>query len=285
MSAMRFGSETEEAETSYARTTRRQLWLGPEGGNDRVDVYAAIPRYSKDTTDSPANAVVHNFEANLKIADTFVGYALDGRHALHSRGTTLWLNESGQLTGALRIGDAARLAGQFPDQVVHPDAVNIARILTRHPLTASATDGFDYDASAREALEEIRGQRPPLAADGSPSGLLRLFAPERLQAEALYLAGKLAQDSEVELAVVHGEGADTRLRVSRVSAVGTPAPTLPGSQRSRLAEARDLIESAQRLMPWVPDASLRDRLNTEARRLEEAGSPQLLRPGSWLDRT
>ena len=195
MSAMRFGSETYETETSFAVTGREQVWLGPEGGNGRIDDYLAIPRYSKDTTSSPASAVVQAFERNVKITGTFALYTLGGMHTLHSRDHTLWLHEPGELTGALRLADAVKLAEKFPAQIVHPDAVDITAILAAHPLTGGP-DGFDQLSTDR-ALAAISRTWQGLAAEGQQPGPGRLFAPASLEVEAWYLAETLASRGEV----------------------------------------------------------------------------------------
>lgn len=115
-----------EMSTSFARYTVHQGWIDPLSGGNPAAGQPSFPHVNDVRAIEPAAAVAQHSEIHYRSSDTFVGYEFTGQDILHSRGISLVLNNRGSLTGFLRNSDAIRLAAQFPEQVVHPEAVTFA---------------------------------------------------------------------------------------------------------------------------------------------------------------
>jgi hypothetical protein len=203
MSGMAFTASESEATSTFARTAANQTWTAPLFGSGSFDVTAAPPHINDVTTIEPAISVSQHTETNYRFQDTYVAYEFTGRDQLHSRGVTFTLNAPGSMTGYLRRDDALRLAEDFPDQFVHPDAVTV-------------TTGADLDAVVT-AVGEAQGVTIRLVVEaGSP-------APVDEFAEEAAAYGHTVQVATVTPGV---NGAPTRLTLTHY-APPSAAPALP----------------------------------------------------------
>jgi hypothetical protein len=182
--------ETEE-ETSFARDTAHQAWVDPLFGGAIAEGQPAVPHVNAVRTVEPASSVGQHGEINHRHQGSFVGYEFTGQDIVHSRGVNFVLNAPGSVTGFLRYEDAVRLAREFPDQVVHPDAVPVA------------------DRQRMAALHESLRRAGPSTASRGP---VRLLAEPDEADGAIAVADRLARDGHT-VQVIRITGAALEVRV------------------------------------------------------------------------
>ena len=207
--------ETEE-ETSFARATAHQAWVDPLLGGAQAEGQPAIPHVNAVRTVEPAAAIGQHGESNQRHRGTFVGYEFAGQDILHSRGVNFVLNAPGSVTGFLRYEDAVRLAREFPEQVVHPDAVPYADWQRLQDLLASlngeapATVHLLAEPAEADAVTELaRG----LARAGHTVHVIRATGDSRAADAALEVRVVVPP---FDLAAIAAE-AGTRTDVGRLS--------------------------------------------------------------------